>query len=147
MADKKEVSTFEELYLEQKKKNSRLMIAVIVLSITTVGGLMVGVMKSNNGGMQPPGGFQSSNGQGFQGGPGGGMGQMNVKRFFKDDGSVDTDEVKDLLDRSPSGGNSDFLTRFKEGITRAVKNGDITQAQADALIKAIEDAGGTTDAS
>ena len=66
---------------------------------------------------------------------------MDIKSFFKDDGSVDTDKVKEMTSRMPSGGNNSGFTivdRFKQQATQAVTDGDIAQDQADALIKAFE---------
>ncbi len=72
---------------------------------------------------------------------------MDFKSFLNDDGSVDTEAVQDIVDRLPSGAGSDFLDRFTENNNQAAEDGDITEAQADALIKAFESAGGSTDAS
>ena len=134
-------STFEELYLEQRKKSQMLLIAVVVLAIATAVSLAWGFSKS--GSTSRPdmanGGF--SQGMNGQGGPGGMRGMMDIKSFFKDDGSVDTEKVKEITSRMPSGGkNSGFniVDRFKEQTTQAVTDGDITQDQADALIKAFE---------
>ena len=66
---------------------------------------------------------------------------MDVTQFFNDDGSVDTSEVESFMSRMPSGrGNAgfNFLDRFKDMINQAADDGDITQDQADALIKAFE---------
>lgn len=138
MSENKKNNTFEDLYIEQKKRNSVLMTLVVVLAITTIGGLGWGFSKSNTDLQGPPSGFQGPGGQGF---PGGSMGQMNFDRFFKDDGSVDTEAVQDMVDRLPSGAGSDFIDRFSEGINQAAEDGDITQAQADELINAFETAG------
>ncbi len=142
MSESNKKNMFEELYLQQKKKSSTLMIIVVILAITTAGSLLWGVNKGSSSTQRPPGGF-SQDGQGFPGG-GGGMGQMDFKRFFKDDGSVDTEAVQEMVDRLPSGAGSQFLDRFTEGINQSAEDGDITQAQADALIKAFESAGGST---
>lgn len=147
MSEQIKGSTFEELYLEQRKKSSMLVVAVVVLAITTVGGLAWGF--SNNGSgtsnqtantSQFPGG--DFNGQNGPGSMQGGM-NMDVKQFFNDDGSVKTSEVESFLGRMPSGGNSsnsgfNFLDRFKEMINQAADNGEITQDQAQALIQAFE---------
>ena len=152
MSEHAKGSTFEELYLEQRKKSSMLLIAVVVLAIATAGSLAWGFSKnggSTSSGM--PGNFQGQgfNGEGGPSGAGGRMG-MNVKQFFKDDGSVDTDEVKSFVSRMPSGNSNsgfNFLDRFKENISQSVEDGDITQSQADALTKAFEDAEGSTNES
>jgi hypothetical protein len=135
-------NTFEDLYLEQKKKSSILMTLVVVLAITTIAGLGWG-FSSSSGSQKPPSGFQGLNGQGA---PGGGMGQMDFERFFKDDGSVDTQAVQDMVDRLPSSAGSGFLDRFKTDINQAATDGKITLSQADALVKAFESAGSTSDA-
>ena len=141
-------STFEELYLEQRKKSQMLLIAVVVLAIATAGSLAWGFSKS--GSTSRPdmanGGF--SQGMNGQGGPGGMRGMMDIKSFFKDDGSVDTDKVKEMTSRMPSGGGrsgfniSDMIKRQAD---QAVTDGDITQAQADALIKAFESESSTNE--
>ena len=141
MSEHRKGRTFEELYLEQRKKSQMLLVAVVVLAIATAGSLAWGFSKS--GGTSRPdmanGGF--SQGMNGQGGPGGMRGMMDIKSFFKDDGSVDTEKVKEITSRMPSGGkNSGFniVDRFKEQTTQAVTDGDITQDQADSLIKAFE---------
>lgn len=138
MSESNKGNSFEELYLQQKKKNSMLMVIVVVLAIATAGSLMWG-LKSNSGtgSQRPPSGFQGGNGQGF---PGGGMRQMDFTKYFKDDGSVDTDAVNDFAGRLPSGAGSQFVDRIKDDINQAAKDGKITQTQADALIKAFESA-------
>lgn len=146
MTEQAKGSTFEQLYLQQRKKSSLLLVAVIVLAITTAGSLAWGFSKTGSGSSpsNTPGNFQ---GQGFggQGGPGGGGMNLDVKQFFNDDGSVNNDEVKSFLSRMPSGTSSsssnssfNFLDRFKERINQSADDGDITQEQADALIKAFE---------
>ena len=147
MSEQAKGSTFEELYLEQRKKSSMLVVAVVVLAITTVGSLAWGFSNNGSGasnqtantGQFPGGDF---NGQNGPGGMRGGM-NMDVKQFFNDDGSVKTSEVESFLSRMPSGGNSsnssfNFLDRFKEMINQAADNGEITQDQAQALIQAFE---------
>ncbi len=146
-----ERDTFEVLYLAQRKKSQILLIAVIILAVATASSLAWSLSK-NNSSQTTPNGFP---GQGFDGqqgapggmqGPGGGMrGMMDVKQFFKDDGSVDTDVVKSFVSRMPSGrsGSSssdgfNFLDRFKENINQAAKDGDITEDQASKLIEAFE---------
>ncbi len=52
MSEIKNKDAFEDLYLEQKKKNSVLMTLVILLAITTVGGLGWGLTKGS--GSQEP---------------------------------------------------------------------------------------------
>jgi len=147
MSEHTKGSTFEELYLQQRKKSSMLLIAVIVLAISTAGSLAWGFSKGSGSQPNTPGNFQGQGFNGGQGGPGGFAGPgrgLDVKQFFNDDGSVNNDEVKSFLDRIPSGGpsgsssNFNFLDRFKETINQAATDGDITQDQADALIQAFE---------
>ena len=139
-------NAFEELYLQEKKKASLFLIAIIVLIITTAGSLAWGLTKSSNTTNSTPNGqgsFEGGNGQGGfngQGGRGGPGGGMSITSFFNDDKSVDTEAVEDFIDRMPSGAGENFLTRFKENITQAVTDGDITQAQADALNTALSTA-------
>ena len=141
MSEHSKGSTFEELYLEQRKKSQMLLVAVVVLAIATAGSLAWGFSKSGGTSGQPNMGNFQQGGFNGQGGPGGMRGMMDIKSFFKDDGSVDTEKVKEITSRMPSGGkNSGFniVDRFKEQTTQAVTDGDITQDQADALIKAFE---------
>lgn len=147
MSDQIKGSTFEELYLEQRKKNQVLLIVAIALAVSTAGSLAWNFSKSNN--INPtgmPGNFQGQGlgGQGTPGGMGGmrgGMG-MDIKQFFNDDGSVNTSQVESFTNRIPSGSASssgfNFLDRFKDMIDQSVEGGDITQEQADALVKAFE---------
>lgn len=137
--NKKDV--FEELYLEQKRKSSILLVIIVVLAITTVGSLYWGLDKAKtNKGAQPPAGFENRGGQGFPNG--GRMGQMDFTNFFNEDGSVKTEEVQNMVDRLPSGAGSQSLSRFKDNINQGAKDGKITEAQAEALIKAFESTGG-----
>ncbi len=147
MSDSVKGSTFEELYLQQRKKSSMLLIAVIVLAVTTAVSIAWGMSKNNNTN-NPSNGPSNFQGQGFDGqnGPGGGMRggmNMNIKQFFKDDGSVDTSAVDSFMSRMPSGGQAgnsgfNFLDRFKEMIDQSVEKGDITEDQGNALMDAFE---------
>ncbi|HMQ95811.1 MAG TPA: hypothetical protein PKD19_01190 [Candidatus Saccharibacteria bacterium] len=146
MSDQGKGSTFEELYLQQRKKSSMLLIAVIVLAVTTAGSVAWGMSKTTTSNpSNRPSDFQ---GQGFdgqnspRGGMRGGM-NMNIKQFFKDDGSVDTSAVDSFMSRMPSGGQAgnsgfNFLDRFKEMIDQSVEKGDITEDQGNALMDAFE---------
>lgn len=137
-------NTFEELYLQQKKKSSLLMIAVAVLAITTVGSAAWGFSKSSTSTQAPDGvATRGFNGQGGMGMGGPGM-QMDITQFFNSDGSVNEDQVKTMVSRLPSGASSQFLSRFEEQIDQAVTDGKITQTQADALKKAFESAAGSS---
>lgn len=132
----KQTDEFEELYLRERKKSSLLIVAVITLAIATAGSLIWGASKQSStpGGL--PEGFQGQQDKGFggRGGFRGGPGMaMDIKHFFKDDGSVDADQIDQLTSRLPSGMGSRFTDRIKEQADQAVKDGDITQAQADAL--------------
>ncbi|MDO8335275.1 MAG: hypothetical protein Q7T74_00640 [Candidatus Saccharibacteria bacterium] len=133
---------FEELYLKERKKSSILVAVVVVLALATTGSLLWGINK-NSSTAQLPTGAQS---QGFgQGGPPSGGMRMNIKSFFKDDGSVDSDKVDELTSRAPSGAGSRFTDMFKEQADKAVEDGDITQAQADDLIAKIKAASESSD--
>lgn len=125
------VSEFEELYLKERKKSSLLLIVVIVLTIATSGSLMWGVAQQSNTSPSDP-----ALGKGFEGR--GQFGRMDITAFFKDDGSLDTERIDEITNRSPSGVGSPFIDKIKEQATQAVKDGKITQEQADALTKKLE---------
>jgi len=128
---------FEELYLKERKKSSVLLIATIVLALIASGSLIWAVSKGSNTQDLPNGVTnQGVNGQGGLRGNGPGM-TLDIKSFFKDDGSVDTDKVDEITSRMPSGASSRFTDMIKEQVDQAVKDGDITQEQADALNKEI----------
>ena len=138
-------STFEELYLEQRKKSQMLIVAVVVLAVVAVGGIAWGASQSSSQ-SQTPGNFQEQgfggqNGPGGMGGMRGGM-NMDIKQFFSDDGSVKTSEVESFLSQMPSGsgnrGGFSITNMIERQTDQAVEDGDITQGQADALIKAFE---------
>ena len=137
-------STFEELYLEQRKKSQMLIVAVAVLAVVAVGSIAWGVSQSSNQ-SRTPGNFQEQgfgrqNGPSGMGGMRGGM-NMNIKQFFNDDGLVKTSEVESFLNRMPSGrgrGGFNITDMIERQADQAVTDGDITQDQADALIKAFE---------
>lgn len=145
MATKQQQSNeFEELYLKERKKSSILLAAAIVLAIATSGSLIWGINKGSST-VQPPEGGPT---QGFgQGGPPGGGARMgmNIKSFFKDDGSVDTERIDEITNRLPSGAGSRITDMIKEQADKAVEDGDITQAQADDLIAKIEAATESSD--
>lgn len=141
MSTKKDTSTFEDLYLKEKKKSSILLGGVVVLAVLATLSLSWAITKKGAAPQGGAGSFAANlNGQNPQGGPGGGgMRQMDFTEFFNDDGSVKTERVQEMLGRMPSG-NSDqnFLTRIKEDINQAVEDGKITQEQATALINAFQ---------
>lgn len=132
-------STFEELYLQQRKKSSVLLIAAVVLALSTVGSLAWGFSKDSDSSNTADGQTSFQNGNGFQGrgGLGGQMG-FKVEQFFNDDGSINNDEVSSFMERTPSGMADNFLDRFVERINQAADDGDITKDQAEALINALE---------
>lgn len=151
MSEQIKGSTFEELYLQQRKKSQMLLVAVIILAVVAAGSLAWGFSKDGSQNQADTGNFpqgQGFNGQGSPGGgPGGGMG-MDIKSFFKDDGSVDTERIEQMTSRMPSGGSRgsfNIADMIKQQADQAVEDGDITQAQADALIKAFESESSTNE--
>lgn len=137
---------FEELYLKERKKSSILLVAAIVLAISTTGSLIWGVSNLSSTPQLPSGANGQDFGSGGQFGGGPGMG-MDIKSFFKEDGSVDTDRIDEITSRLPSGIGSGFTDRIKEQADQAVEDGDITQDQADALKEAIDKATESSNAS
>lgn len=153
MSEQLKGSTFEELYLQQRKKSQMLLVAVIVLAVLAAGSLAWGFSKDGSGNQSGmPGnsqgqGFNGQSGPGGMGGPGGRMG-MDIKSFFNDDGSVNTDQIEQMTSRMPSGGGRggfDITDMIKQQADQAVEDGDITQGQADALIKAFESESSTNE--
>ena len=135
---------FEELYLKERKKSSMLLIAVIVLALSTVGSIIWAINSSSSSQQtsQFPGSGAPGQGFGGQGGfpsgssgPGGGF---DVTSLFNDDGSVDTDLVDEITGNFPGGGDSRFIELMTQQAEQAVEDGDITQDQADALIDELE---------
>ena len=140
---------FEELYLAQRKRSSIFLATTVVLAITTVGSVAWALnSKSNTAVAEGPGNAQQAQGFGnSQGRPGGMRTMMDITSFFNEDGSVNTDQVKELMARMPSGQSDNsgfnFIDRIKENIDQAVSDGDITEDQANALLDAFEKEEGT----
>lgn len=147
MPSESKEKNIDELYLKQKKLNSILIPVVIVLSVTTVAGLGWGIASSIKGPQGMPNSdntqFGSSNQQG-QGPMGGGPGMMrrNFSDYFNSDSSVNTDKVKEEVERMQnfSRGGSSMLDHLENEINDSANDGDITEAQAKALIAAFESA-------
>lgn len=146
---------YEQRYRKQKKITSVLLVTTVLFAVVSVGSVAWGLNQSKaetttaNTTNNPFGeqGGPSGGNFGGQGGPGGGgMTRFNVSQFFNSDGSVNIEQVQSFFSRLPSGAGTDFLSRFQESITQAVSDGDITQAQADALTSALNAAAGGTDA-
>lgn len=135
---------FEELYLKERKKSSMLLIAVVALAILAAGSLIWAISKDSSTSQLPEN--APSQGFGGRGQAGGGSPGMDITNFFKDDGSVDTEQIDELTNRFPSGAGSQFTDMIKERADQAVEDGDITQEQADELIEKIETATESSDA-
>ena len=72
----------------------------------------------------------------FQGseGPRGGMGGFgNISELIDSNGQVDTDAIAEMKSNMPGGMNEFFLERFSQILDSSVKNGEITQSQANAI--------------
>lgn len=101
------------------------------------GGLGQGGLGQGGLGQGAPGGGQGMGAPG-QGGPGiGGL----ADTFFNSDGSLNQTQV-DQLKQMLTTGNGPTLAGFKQILTHAVSDGDITQAQADKLLAALGSASG-----
>lgn len=142
-ASHKASDAFEKLYAKEKHKSRALIIISAVLAVLLVGSVTYNfyalrrpaTMPGQLGAGSPP---QFGNGGGRFGM---GMRGADIKSFFKSDGSVDTDRVKQLLDRLPEEAKSQFQDRINQRIDAAVSSGEITSDQANALKSAFGNSG------
>lgn len=123
------VATIEELYIKEKNKAKIFMISTAVLGVLLVGSLLVIVNDTGADEHQPA---ASTLMQGQGGGAGGG--RVTVTSLFDSDGSLNATAVNDMVAAVPPETQSRFLERFGDRVQYSVTSGEITQAQADALI-------------
>ena len=140
-------SSFEQLYLKERKKAWIFMNTTAVAAVLAVGLLVYAVNKKTEA---PEPAALGENGPRMQfdgeDGPGGRMQmRMDVTQFLNDDGSVDTDRVNDMLERLPDNFREDMLGRMETQIDEAVSDDDITQDQATALKSAFGISGDTNE--
>ena len=133
--DKGSTASVEELYLQEKKKASILMVSVVVLAVLLVGSVMTRPDSSA---------ADSTATQNTQQRGAGGRGGQSVTEFFDESGAVDQDAVDVFASRATQGGgpaganSSQFLERFTQQIDTSIESGEITQAQGDALQAAFD---------
>ena len=124
----KDKQSIEDLYLKERKKSKILLVVSIVLAIALAGTGYYALQKKagvpfgggSGGGMM----FRNSGGQ---------QGGMNLSRFFNSDKSLNQSAVDTFLSQVPDNFKSQLVDRFSQRISNAASNGQITQAQADAL--------------
>lgn len=140
MAKASSPNSFELLYIKQKRLSTILAVVSGALAVALVVILVV----------HPGSATKTTAQQGgpFGGGGGGQMGQgmrrnLDITTFIKSDGSVDTDQINQLISRIPAGFKSRLTTRADTEITQAQKDGKITASQASQL-RAAFGIGGTT---
>jgi hypothetical protein len=134
--------TIEKMYLKEKKKSTIFLLSTVVMTVLFVGSIFIKIPKVDDTNTTPPtntfgnpdtevrGFGQPTEGRMF----GGAM--MDIESLFNDDGSVNTDAVNDIEDRLPSGMGASFL---EARIDQEIEDGNITQAQADALKTELEE--------
>ena len=147
-------NNYEVLYNKEKKKGSVFLILTIALTILFFGALAWGITESNEKpknmgrsmdskmeqGLQGKMGQKErmmEDGRGEPGEQGRGMMRMKFDRFLNDDGSVDNQEVKEFLGNMPANAKENFTDKLNSNLEQAVKDGKITQDQANALKNAI----------
>jgi hypothetical protein len=141
--------SFEQLYIKERKKGRIFMATTGVAIVLSLGSFAYASNKKAEApeqtsfGSGPTSQFNGDMPQG--GGPGGGGPnmQMDVTQFLNDDGSVDTAQVNDMLERVPDDFRENMLDRIATQIDEAQQDGDITADQATALKSAFGIAGGT----
>lgn len=145
-------SSFEHLYVKERKKTRIFMATTGMAVVLALGSLVyAGNKKADNPTGAP--GLGSNSGQtapfgGQGGGPGGDGGmrmQMDITNFLNDDGNVDTEQINEMLDRIPDDFREDMLDRMEAQIDEATQDGDITSDQATALKQAFGITGETSE--
>jgi polyhydroxyalkanoate synthesis regulator phasin len=146
---------YEVLYEKEKKKGTVFLVLTVALTILFFGSLAWGISEANEPNMPK---FKNEKiraekfeqKMGLEGRAGAaerrsdkneGRGDrkmnMNFNRFLNDDGTVDTNEVKEFLSRMPESMKTEAKDKFNEKLDQAVKDGKITQDQANSLKNAI----------
>ena len=148
-------NNYEVLYQKEKKKGTVFLVLTVALTILFFGSLAWGISEANEPNMPK---FKNEKiraekfeqKMGLEGRAGAaerrsdeneGRGDrkmnMNFNRFLNDDGTVDTNEVKEFLSRMPESMKTEAKDKFNEKLDQAVKDGKITQDQANSLKNAI----------
>ncbi len=145
---------YEVLFNKEKKKGTVFLILTIALTILFFGALAWGISESNEKPKYMGRSMDSKMEQGLQGKmgqkdrmmesergepgeQGRGMMRMKFDRFLNEDGSVDTQEVKEFVRNMPANAKENFTNKLNDNLDQAVKDGKITQDQANALKNAI----------
>lgn len=140
-------SQWQTMYAAERKKARILGATTVAASLLAVGagvwGLTANEATAQTGGpgtsqFGPPGTAGQNGTTGTVPGQNGPMGQDLSSMLFNTDGSVNTDLLQEFLTRMPGGGSG--LQQFLE---MAVSNGELTQAQADAIAGAVDDSSST----
>ena len=146
---------YEVLYEKEKKKGTVFLVLTVALTILFFGSLAWGISEANEPSSpkfrndniraenfeQKMGPKERAEAAERRGGDSEGRGdrqmRMNFERFLNEDGTVDTNEVKEFLSRMPESMKTEAKDKFNEKLDQAVKDGKITQDQANSLKNAI----------
>lgn len=128
-------NSFEELFLKERKKTKNLTLIASACAVLFVGTLIWHFQSPRPSGPVNTPQIGSGNFRGSNGGPPGGGAFLggDVKSFFKDDGSIDTERIDQILDSAPAEFKDRLKDRMKTQITEALSNGEITSDQAQKL--------------
>ncbi len=141
--------SYKSLYLKEKKKSSIFLILTVVFTILFFGSLAWGLTEAKDN-KHPE--FRRNNimSEKFEQRMGPGMGdyndiqqndrnrfKMKLERFINSDGTVNTNEVKDFLSNLPDQAKNHFREEINDNLERAVKDGKISQDQANSIKSAI----------
>ena len=133
--DDKNNKSIEKLYLKERKKNQLFLLTTVVLTILLIGSVGFNFQNKNQSTTQDSNQSQSLSGtlgQNF-GGFQDRRGSLEISEFFKNDGTVDTNQVNQVQNTIPSGFEDRLLSRVSTQIDDAVKKGDITAKQGEEL--------------
>ena len=131
-------SQWQTMYAAERKKARILGATTVAASLLAVGAGVWG-LTANEATAQTGGPGTSQFGPPGTPGQNGPMGKDLSSMLFNTDGSVNTDLLQEFLTRMPGGGSG--LQHFLE---MAVSNGELTQAQADAIAGAVDDSSSTS---
>lgn len=128
-------NSFEEAFLKERKKTKNLSLIASVCALLFVGTLIWHFQSPRPSAPANATQIGSGNFRGPNGGPPGGGAFLggDVKSFFKDSGSVDTDKVKETLDNAPDEFQARIIGRMESQINEALSKSEITSDQAQKL--------------
>lgn len=128
-------NSFEELFLKERKKTKNMTLIASACALLFAGTLIWHFQSPRPSAPANASQIGSGNFRGTNGGPPGGGAFLggDVKSFFKDDGSVDTERIDEILNNAPAEFKDRLKDRMKTQINEALIKSEITSDQAQKL--------------